>query len=52
MGMKKRFVTVFHESAQAWDTILVSAGKIGAQVEVSPRALADLVGGTFAEATG
>ncbi len=51
VGMKKRFVTVFHESAQAWDTILVSAGKIGAQVEVSPRALADLVGGTFAEVT-
>ncbi len=51
VGMKKRFVTVFHESALEWDTILVSAGKIGAQVEVSPKALAELVGGAFAQVT-
>ncbi len=51
VGMKKRFTTVFHESALDWDTVLVSAGKIGAQVEVSPKALAELVGGTFAQVT-
>lgn len=51
VGMKKRFVTVFHESALEWDAILVSAGRIGAQVEVSPQALAELVGGTFAQVT-
>lgn len=51
VGMKKRFVTVFHESALEWETILVSAGRIGAQVEVSPKALAELVGGTFAQVT-
>ncbi len=51
VGMKKRFATVLHESALEWETILVSAGKIGAQVEVSPKALAELVGGTFAQVT-
>ncbi len=51
VGMKKRFATVFHENALDWDTVLVSAGKIGAQVEVSPKALAELVGGTFAQVT-
>ncbi|NLU24844.1 MAG: Cys-tRNA(Pro) deacylase [Clostridiales bacterium] len=33
VGMKKQFPTVFHESAAGFDTILVSAGKIGFQTE-------------------
>ena len=40
VGMKKQFPTVFHESCLAQETICVSAGKIGAQVEVRP---ADLI---------
>ena len=36
VGMKKQFPTVFHETALLYDTICVSAGKIGAQVECSP----------------
>ncbi len=36
VGMKKQFPTVFHESCLAQDTICVSAGKIGFQVEVRP----------------
>lgn len=36
VGMKKQFPTVFHETAVLYDTICVSAGKIGAQVECRP----------------
>ncbi len=39
IGMKKAFPTVFHKSAEEYETILFSGGKIGSQVEV---ALADL----------
>ena len=48
VGMKKQFPTVFDQSVEALDTITVSAGKIGAQVEVAPAALAGLVRGRFA----
>ena len=44
VGMKKPFPTVFHRSALDQETILVSAGKIGFQVEVRPRDLIALVG--------
>ena len=36
IGMKKQFKTFFHETAQNFETILFSAGKIGYQVEVNP----------------
>ena len=36
VGMKKQLPTVFHETALLYDTICVSAGKIGAQVECRP----------------
>jgi Cys-tRNA(Pro)/Cys-tRNA(Cys) deacylase len=49
--MKKQYPTVFHETAEIIDAILVSAGKIGFQVELSPAALIDLVGGTTADLT-
>ena len=35
IGMKKQFKTVIHETAQKYDTIMFSAGKIGYQVAVS-----------------
>ena len=41
VGMKKQYPTVFHETAEILDTIMVSAGKIGYQVECAP---ADLIG--------
>ena len=44
VGMKKHFPTVFHRSALDQETILVSAGKIGFQVEVRPGDLIALVG--------
>ena len=51
VGMKKPFLTTFDETATILDTICVSAGKIGSQVEVEPFALAELVGGQFADLT-
>ena len=49
VGMKKQFPTVFHETVVLFDTICVSAGKIGAQVEVPPQALLDLLGAETAD---
>ena len=49
IGMKKSFVTVVHESAQGFDTIFFSAGKVGFQVEVAPADLAKIVRYTFAD---
>ena len=48
VGMKKQFPTVLDQSVEGMDTITVSAGKIGAQVELAPAALAGLVRGSFA----
>ena len=51
VGMKKQFPTVFHETAEIIDTITVSAGKIGYQVELAPADLIALVGGRTADLT-
>ena len=51
VGMKKQYPTIFHETAEIIDTILVSAGKIGFQVELEPAELIGLVGGTTADLT-
>ena len=51
IGMKKQFPTVIHETAQLFDTVCVSAGKIGAQVELSPFDLQNLLGAAFADVT-
>ena len=49
VGMKKQFPTVFHETVELFDTICVSAGKIGAQVEVAPADLIALLGAQTAD---
>ena len=51
VGMKKPFPTVFHETVILFDTIYVSAGKIGAQVEADPTALMALIGAATADVT-
>lgn len=51
VGMKKQYPTVFDETAELFDTICVSAGKIGFQVELSPAALMELVGASAADLT-
>lgn len=47
LGMKKTFITVLDNSAEALETIIVSAGKIGLQIELDPRDLIRLINGKF-----
>lgn len=49
IGMKKQFPTFLHESAEQFDTIYFSAGKIGYQVEVAPADLKKLIRVTVAD---
>ena len=51
IGMKKPYPTFVDETAQLWDTILVSAGRIGAQVELKADRLLELCGGQYADLT-
>lgn len=43
IGMKKLYKTFVNESAKELDNIIVSAGKIGYQVEISPKDLKDII---------
>ena len=52
VGMKKLFPTVFHSSAENLAAMIVSAGKIGYQVELAPHDLAALVRAKFADIIG
>ena len=49
VGMKKQFPTVFHEDAVLYETVCVSAGKIGLQAELSPVELMALIGAETAD---
>ena len=49
IGMKKQFVTVTHFTAQDYDTIYFSGGKIGFQVEVAPKDLEKIVKINYAD---
>ena len=49
VGMKKLFPTYFDQSALNFATIMVSAGKRGLQMELSPNDLASLVRGKFVD---
>lgn len=49
VGMKKTFPTVIDEEALSQETIFVSAGRRGLQVEVAPRDLARCLGASFAD---
>ena len=51
IGMKKQFTTVIDQTAEQFETIIFSAGKIGYQVEVSPSDLAKVIRFTFADIT-
>ncbi|MGI6264783.1 MAG: Cys-tRNA(Pro) deacylase [Acutalibacteraceae bacterium] len=52
IGMKKPFPTFLAKQAQNLTTILVSAGKIGTQIEATPDDLIRITGGSFADITG
>ena len=49
IGMKKAFPTVLDQSAEGRDTILFSAGRVGCQVEMSPKDLSGLIRFTYAD---
>lgn len=49
VGMKKLYPTVFHETCEILDRIVVSGGKIGTQVEVNPDDLIPFVKGKTAD---
>ncbi len=51
IGMKKQFTTVVDQTAQGFDTIIFSAGKIGYQVQVAPGDLQKLIRCEFADLT-
>ncbi len=43
IGMKKQFKTVIHSSAGQYETIYISGGKIGLQLELNPLELAKII---------
>lgn len=48
LGQKKRLVTIVDNSAEALDSLFVSAGKRGLEIELAPADLLKLVNGQFA----
>ena len=51
VGMKKLYPTILDETCELYDTITVSAGKVGAHVEVAPADLIALLGASTADIT-
>lgn len=51
IGMKKQFATAIDETAELFDRIVFSGGRIGCQVELAPDVLASIVPLKFADLT-
>lgn len=49
LAMKKQFPTIFHESCLQYETIYVSAGRIGTQIELNPCELISLIHASYAD---
>ena len=49
IGMKKQFKTFIHETAPSYEIIFVSAGRVGAQIELSPTDLLSVTNCTVAD---
>ncbi|MBD1574998.1 MULTISPECIES: Cys-tRNA(Pro) deacylase [Vibrio] len=52
LGQKKALPTFIHSSAQGFDTICVSAGKRGLEIELAPQDLANLTRGKLVDLCG
>lgn len=51
IGMKKQFPTVIHKSAESLEYMLVSAGKLGMQLKLSPKDLQKASNAKFDDVT-
>ena len=51
IGMKKQFVTVIDETAQLFDEIIISGGRIGAQIMIDPMDLQSVIQCEFVDIT-
>lgn len=51
VGMKKEFSTFFDETMVLFDTVYVSGGRIGTQIEISPNDLIRVTNGTLTALT-
>lgn len=51
IGMKKQFATFIDETALLFDSIIISGGRIGFQVELNPNDLAALIQANFYDLT-
>lgn len=49
IGMKKAFPTFYHSTITDFDTVFVSAGMRGLQIQIAPDALVGYTGGTVAD---
>ncbi len=49
LGMKKQFPTVVDESARGFETIIISGGRLGSQIMLSPDDLVSACGGSFGD---
>ena len=49
LGMKKQFPTVIDSTAEAFDQMYVSGGRIGTTIVVAPDALLSVIHGTYAD---
>lgn len=49
LGMKKLYPTIIQESAQNFDVVYVSGGRIGSTIKVNPQELAKVVNAKFAD---
>ncbi|MBE6875028.1 Cys-tRNA(Pro) deacylase [Ruminococcus sp.] len=47
LGMKKQFPTVVDDTAKALDEIIISGGRLGSQIFLSPKDLVKVTGGKF-----
>lgn len=49
IGMKKQYKTVIHSSAENFDEIIISGGRIGVQLFISPYDLCKVVNGKYSD---
>lgn len=49
IGMKKQYDTIIHESAQNFDQIIISGGRLGSQIFLAPGDLVKVTGGRYAD---